>query len=32
MKQLYGLHIGFVVAFLVFAVLFILTHSRGERS
>lgn len=30
MKELYGLHIPFVAAFLVFAVLFVVAHSRKD--
>jgi hypothetical protein len=32
MTQLYNLHIPFVVAFLVFVVLFLVAHSREDRS
>ena len=32
MKWLYDLHIPFVIAFLAFVVLFILTHAREGRS
>jgi hypothetical protein len=32
MRQLYNLHIPFVLAFLVFVVLFVLAHSREGRS
>jgi hypothetical protein len=32
MSQLYNLHIPFVIAFLVFVVLFVLAHSREGRS
>ena len=32
MRQLYNLHIPFVIAFLVFLVLFVLAHSREGRS
>ena len=32
MKELYGLHIPFVIAFLVFVVIFILAHAREDRS
>jgi hypothetical protein len=32
MKWLYDLHIPFVIAFLVFVVLFILTQARAGRS
>jgi hypothetical protein len=31
MTQPYNLHIPFVVAFLVFAVLFVAAHARGRR-
>jgi hypothetical protein len=31
MRELYSLHIPFVVAFLAFAVLFVLAHSRERR-
>jgi hypothetical protein len=30
-KELYGLHIPFVVAFLAFALLLILAHTREDR-
>ena len=32
MKELYHLHIPFVIAFLAFVVLFIVAHSREGRS
>jgi hypothetical protein len=32
MKQMYSLHIPIVIAFLAFVVLFIVTHSREDRS
>jgi hypothetical protein len=32
MRQLYNLHIPFVIGFLVFVVLFVLSHSREGRS
>jgi hypothetical protein len=32
MRQLYNLHIPFVIAFLAFVVIFILAHSREGRS
>ena len=32
MRQLYNLHIPFVVAFLVFVVVFLLAHAREDRS
>jgi hypothetical protein len=32
MKELYRLHIPFVIAFLAFVVLFVLAHSREDRS
>jgi hypothetical protein len=32
MKELYNLHIPFVIAFLAFVVLFIVAHSREGRS
>jgi len=32
MTQLYRLHIPFVAAFLAFVALFIVGHSRGDRS
>jgi hypothetical protein len=32
MRELYHLHIPFVVAFLAFVVLFVLAHSREGRS
>ena len=31
MKELYNLHIPFVLAFLAFVVLFVLAHSREGR-
>jgi hypothetical protein len=32
MRQLYNLHIPFVVGFLVFVVIFLLAHAREDRS
>jgi hypothetical protein len=32
MRQLYNLHIPFVIAFLAFVAIFILAHSREGRS
>lgn len=31
MRHIYDLHIPFVIAFLAFAALFVLTHSRERR-
>jgi hypothetical protein len=32
MRQLYNLHIPFVIAFLAFVLIFILAHAREDRS